>query len=73
MTSNTPTRFIYSNTNTKSFKSPFNTFKGNNWIFTAKFSLDDYQTIRYCINELAEFMDAYTLNYLTQGTSETLK
>ena len=25
---------------------------------------------KYRINELAEFMDAYTLNYLTQSTSE---
>ena len=36
-------------------------------------SLNDYQTTKYRINELTEFMDAYTLNYLTQGTSETLK
>ena len=25
------------------------------------------------MNDLTEFMDAYTVNYLTQGTSETLK
>ena len=36
-------------------------------------SLNNYQTTKYCINELTEFMDAYTLNYLTQSTSETLK
>ena len=36
-------------------------------------SLNDYQTTKYLINELTEFMDSYTLNYLTQGTSETLK
>ena len=36
------------------------------------FSLNDYQTTKYRINELTEFMDAYTLNYLTQGTSEIL-
>ena len=36
-------------------------------------SLNDYQTTKYRINELTEFMDAATLNYLTQGTSETLK
>ena len=35
-------------------------------------SLNDYQTAKYRINELTEFMDAYTLNYLIQGTSETL-
>ena len=35
-------------------------------------SLNDYQTTKYRKNELREFMDAYTLNYLTQGTSETL-
>ena len=36
-------------------------------------SLNDYQTTNYRINELTEFMDAHTLNYLTQGTTETLK
>ena len=36
-------------------------------------SLNDFQTTKYCINELTEFMDAYTSNYLTQGTSETFK
>ena len=36
-------------------------------------SLNDYQTTKYRINELTEFMDAYTLNYLNQGTSEKLK
>ena len=36
-------------------------------------SLNDYQNTKYRINELTEIMDAYTLNYLTQGTSETLK
>ena len=36
-------------------------------------SLNDYQATKYRINELTEFLDAYILNYLTQGTSETLK
>ena len=36
-------------------------------------SLNDYQTTQYRVFELTEFMDAYTLNHLTQGTSETLK
>ena len=36
-------------------------------------SLSDYQTTKYRVHELTEFMDAYTLKYLTQGTSETLK
>ena len=36
-------------------------------------SLNDYQTTKYRINELTEFLDAYTLKYLTQGTSETPK
>ena len=36
-------------------------------------SFNDYQTTKYRINELTEIMDAYTLNYFTQGTSETLK
>ena len=36
-------------------------------------SLSDYQTTKYRINELTEFMDAYTSNYLIQGTLETLK
>ena len=35
--------------------------------------LNDYKKTKYRINELTEFMDAYTSNYLTQGTSETLK
>ena len=34
---------------------------------------NDYKTTKYRINELTDFMDAYTLNYLTQGTSEILK
>ena len=36
-------------------------------------SLADLQTTKYRINELTEFMDAYTSNYLTYGTTETLK
>ena len=36
-------------------------------------SLNDYQTKKCHINELTEFMDAYTLNYLEQGTSDTLR
>ena len=36
-------------------------------------SLSDYQTTKYRINELTEFMDAYTSNYITQGTSEKFK
>ena len=36
-------------------------------------SLNDLQTMKYCINELTEFMDSYTSNYLTNGTSETHK
>ena len=36
-------------------------------------SLNYFQTTNYCINELTEFKAAYTSNYLTQGTSETLK
>ena len=36
-------------------------------------SLNDYQTTKYRIYELTEFMDAYTINYLTQGKTETLK
>ena len=36
-------------------------------------SLNDYHVTKYRINELTDFMDAYTLNYLTQGTSETLE
>ena len=36
-------------------------------------SLNDYQSTKYRNNELTEFMDAYNSNYLTQGTSETLK
>ena len=36
-------------------------------------SLTDLQTMKYHINELTEFMDANSSNYLTHGTSETLK
>ena len=36
-------------------------------------SLNDYQATKNRTNELREFMDICTLNYLTQGTSETLK
>ena len=34
--------------------------------------LSDFQTTKFRINELTEFMDAYTSKYLTQETSETL-
>ena len=36
-------------------------------------SLNDYQTTKYRVNEITEFMDAYNSSYLTQGISETLK
>ena len=36
-------------------------------------SLNDYQITKYRLFKLTEIMDAYTLNHLTQGTSETLK
>ena len=36
-------------------------------------SLNDLQTTKYRFNELTEFMDAYTSNYLWDGTSDTLK
>ena len=35
--------------------------------------LINLQTTRYRINELTEYMDANTANYLTHGTSDTLK
>ena len=35
-------------------------------------SFIDLQTTKCRINELTEFMDAYTANYLTHGSSETL-
>ena len=35
-------------------------------------SLNDYQTTKYRINELTEFLDTYNSNYITQGTAETL-
>ena len=34
-------------------------------------SVNDLQTMKYCINELTEFMDAYSSNYLINGTLET--
>ena len=36
-------------------------------------SLADLQTTKYRFNELTDFMDAYSSNYLTHGTSKTLK
>ena len=36
-------------------------------------SLNDLQTTKYHINELTEFMDAYTSNYLTHCTWDALK
>ena len=36
-------------------------------------SLKDFQTTKYRVNELRDFMDALASNYLTHGTSETLK
>ena len=36
-------------------------------------SLTDLKNTKNSINELAEFINAYTSNYLTYGTSETLK
>ena len=35
-------------------------------------SLIDFQTTKYCINELTKLMNAYTSNYFTHGTLETL-
>ena len=55
--------------------SNIDTRKRNDWICTTRFikPQHDYQTTKYRINELTEIMDAYTLNYLTKDTSETLK
>ena len=64
---------IYPNINTKSFTSPVNIGKRIIGYAQQDISLNDYQTTKYRINELTDFMDAYTLKYLTQGTSETLK
>ena len=36
-------------------------------------SIINLQTMKYRISELTEFMDAYTSNYVTNGTSEMLK
>ena len=36
-------------------------------------SINDYKTTKNRVNELTEFMEAYNSNYLTQGTSKTLK
>ena len=52
---------------------PLTLVKGINGYAQQDVSLNDYQTTKYRINELTEFLDAYILNYLTQGTSETLK
>ena len=47
---------------------PLTLVKGTIGYAQQNISFDDYQTTKYRINELTEFMDAYTLNYLTQGT-----
>ena len=36
-------------------------------------SFHDFQTTKYRINELTEFMDAYISNFFAQCKSETLK
>ena len=33
----------------------------------------DFETTKYCINDLTVFMDPYTSNYLTRGTSYNTK
>ena len=52
---------------------PFTLIKGLIGYSQEDFSLTHLQVTKYCINELTEFMDAYTANYLTHFTSETLK
>ena len=64
---------LYSNIHTKSFESPFTLVKGLIGYAQQYTSFNDLQTTKYRINELTEFMDAYTSNYLTYGTSETRK
>ena len=54
-------------------KHPLTLFKGIIGYAQQDVSLNDYQTTKYRINEITDFMDAYTSNYLTHGTLETLK
>ena len=62
---------IYPNFNTKSFRKTL--VKGIIGYAQEDVSLNDHQTTKSRLNELTEFMDAYTVNYLTQGTSEIPK
>ena len=50
----------YSNTHIKPFKSPLNTCKSLIGYAKQDISLTDLQTTKYHINELIEFIDAYT-------------
>ena len=68
-----PLSIIYSNPNEKPLNHPLTLVRGTIGNGKQDISLNDYQTSKYRINQLTEFMDAYTLNYLTQGSSETLK
>ena len=67
-----PESIIYSINYTKCFESPTSNCKGLIEYSQQDISLTDLQTMKQ-INELTKFMDAYTSNYQTHGTSETLK
>ena len=52
---------------------PLTRVKGKQVYAEQHISLNDLQTTKCRFNELTEFMDAYTSNYLTQRISQTLK
>ena len=52
---------------------PLSLLKGIFGYAQQNISLNDFQTTKYCINELTEFMNAYTSNYLTQVHRKHLK
>ena len=64
---------VYPNIDSKPPNHPPTLVKGIIGYAQQEVSITDYQTTKCRVNELTEYMDAYTSTYLTQGTSETLK
>ena len=67
-----PYQSFSSNINIKPLYHPVTIMKGLIGFAQQDVSLNDLQTMKYCIKELTEFIDSYTTNYLTHGKSEKL-
>ena len=67
-----PYQSFSSNINIKPLNHPVTIMKGLIRFAQQDVSLNDLQTMKYCIKELTEFIDSYTTNYLTHGKSEKL-